>query len=128
MGRPRHVVFAPLEGIFAQLLFFRIAIRVRHFLPRLILFQIFLVGSVVFILLLALVLTLVILFLVLSDDAKLRVKLELAFEGFDFGRHGHNLFVVGRFGTPLTRILEIVKWAFAKAMRTLWVKVSVPSR
>ena len=66
VDRPRHVVFAPLEGIFAQLLFFRIAILGRHFLPCLILFLIFLVGSVLFILLPALVLTLVILFLVLS--------------------------------------------------------------
>ncbi len=65
--------------------------------------------SVIFILLLALVLTLVFLFLVLSDGAKLRVKLELTFEGVDFGRHGHDLFVVGRFGTPLTRILEVVE-------------------
>jgi hypothetical protein len=59
--------------------------------------------------LLALVLTLVFLFLVLSNDAKLRVKLKLALEGVDLGCHGHNLFVVGRFGSPLTRIFEIVE-------------------
>ncbi len=91
-------------------------------------FLIFLVGSVIFILLLALVLTLVFLFLVVSDGAKLRVKLELAIEGVDFGRHGHDLFVVRRFGTPLTCILEIVEVGLRKAMRTSWVKVSVPSR
>ena len=44
-----------------------------------------------------------------SNGAKLRVKLELPFEGVDFGRHGHDLFVVERFGTPLTRILEVVE-------------------
>ncbi len=114
VGCPSHVVFAPLKGIFAQLLFFRIAILGRHFLPRLILFLIFLVGSVLFILLPALVLTLVFLFLVLSDGAKLRVKIVLALEGVDFGRHGHNLFVVGRFGTPLTCILEIVEVGLRK--------------
>ncbi len=53
-----------------------------------------------FIFLLALVLTLVLLFLVLSDGTKLRIKLELALEGIDHGCHGHNLFVVGRFGSP----------------------------
>ncbi len=109
VDRPCHVVFTPLKGIFAQLLFFWIAIVGRHFLPHLILFLIFLVGSVLFLLLPALVLTLVFLFLVLSDGAKLRVKLKLALEGVDFGRHGHDLFVVRRFGTPLTCILEIVE-------------------
>jgi len=102
------MVFTPLKGVLAQLFLLWIAFLGGDFLPRFVLFLIFLVGSVLFILLLALVLTLVLLFLVLSDGAKLRVKLELPFEGVDFGRHGHDLFVVGRFGTPLTRILEVV--------------------
>jgi hypothetical protein len=79
------------------------------FLPLFILFLKFLVGSVLFILLLALILTLVFLFLVLSIGAEVRVKLELPFEGIDFGRHGYDLFIVERFGTPLTRILEVVE-------------------
>ena len=62
-----------------------------------------------FILLLALVLILVPLFLVLNNKAKLRVKLELAFQGVDLGRHGHNLLIIRKFGSPLTLILEPVK-------------------
>ncbi len=73
------MVFTPLKGVLAQLFFLWIAFLGGHFLPRFVLFLIFLVGSVLFILLLALVLTLVFLFLVLSDGAKLRVKLELPF-------------------------------------------------
>ena len=110
VDHPRHVVVAPIGGDFAILISVPLfAVLGRHFLPRLILFLILLVGSVLFILLLALVLTLVFLFLVLSDGAKLRVKLELALEGVDLGCHGHDLFVVKRFGSPLTRIFEIVK-------------------
>ena len=71
-----------------------------HFLPRLVPFLVLFVGIILFVFLLALVLTLVFLFLVLSDGAKLRIKLELALEGIDHGCHGHNLFVVGRFGSP----------------------------
>ena len=101
VDHPRHVVVAPIGGDFAILISVPLfAVLGRHFLPRLILFLILLVGSV---------LTLVFLFLVLSDGAKLRVKLELALEGVDLGCHGHDLFVVKRFGSPLTRIFEIVK-------------------
>ena len=73
------MVFTPLKGILAQLFFLWIAFLGRHFLPCFVLFLIFLVGSVLFILLFALVLTFIFLFLVLSNGTKLRVKLELPF-------------------------------------------------
>ena len=72
-----------------------------------------------FILLLALVLTLFLLFLVLSNGTKLGVELELALEGADLGRHGHDLFVVGRFGSPVTLVLEIVKVGLARGHESL---------
>ncbi len=80
-----------------------------HFLPHLVLLLILLVRITLFVFLLALVLTLVFFFLVLSDGAKLRVKLKLALEGIDLGCYGQDLFVVGRFGSSLTRIFEIVE-------------------
>jgi hypothetical protein len=107
---PRHVVVAPIEGEFAHMFSVPLfAVLGWHLLPCLVLLLILLAGIILFVFLLALVLTLVFLFLVLSNGAKLRVMLKLALEGVDLGCHGHNLFVVGRFGSPVTRIFEIVK-------------------
>ncbi len=52
-------------------------------------------------------------FLVLSNGATLGVKLKLALEGIDPGCHGHDLFIIGRFGSPLTRVFEIVEVGLA---------------
>ncbi len=78
-----------------------------------------LVGRVHCILLLAFVLTFIALFLVFSDGAKRGVELELPLEGVDLGHHGHNLFIVRRFGSPLTLLLEPVKLGLGSDHKSL---------
>ena len=95
------MVFAPLEVILAQLLFFRIAILGRYFLPCLILFLMFLVRSVLFILLFALVLTLVFLFLSFAMALSLGSSLSWPLRAL--------ILAALATGAPLTRILEIVE-------------------
>jgi hypothetical protein len=117
VGRPHHVVLAPLKGKSAHLLFLGVAILGWHLLPFLVSLLEFLVGSILLVLrfLILFVITLVVFFLVvLCKGTELGVELELALEGVNLGRHRHDLFVVGRFGSPLARGLQVIEVRLGK--------------
>ncbi len=112
VGHPCHVMLAPLEGKSAHLVCLWVTVFGWHLLPFLVFLLESLVGSILLVLrfLIFLVITLVVLFLVvLCNGTELGVELELALEGVDLGHHGHNLFVIGRFGSPLASSLEVIQ-------------------
>ncbi len=101
----RHMVLAPVVSVFSNLFFLLFIVLGWHSFPRLIPFLVFLVGCILLVLPFLAFLTFVTfvsLFLsFLGNGTKLGVKLELPCQGSDLGRHGPDLLVVGRFGSPL---------------------------
>jgi hypothetical protein len=58
---------------------------------------------------------LVVIFLVvLCNGAELGVELELALEGINLGRHDHIFFILGKFGSPLARVFEVIEVRLGK--------------
>jgi hypothetical protein len=104
-----HMVLAPIVSVFSNLFFLLFIFLGWHSFPRLIPLLIFIVGCILLVLPFLAFLTFVFLFLsLLGNGAELGIELELPFQGAGFGRHGHNLLVVGRFGSPITLEFKVV--------------------
>ncbi len=112
---PRHVVLAPMVGIFSHFLLVLVTFFWRFLLPHLV--TLFLTTKVC-VLLLLLLLALVIVFIVLfGSGAELWVQLEQALQGIERISHCHNLLIVGGFGTPDTLGFKPIILHLAVVMR-----------
>jgi hypothetical protein len=111
---PRHVVHTPMVSVLSDFLGVFLSILGRHLLPCFVLFLTNLVRCVLLVLLL-----LSSLFLLVNELAELIIKLEVAFESADDGRHGHDLLVVGQLGASLAFHFQVVVLAHGASHEVL---------